>query len=388
MTARLYCGDALDVLRALPDGAARCCVTSPPYWGLRDYGVPGQLGLERTPEEYVARLVEVFREVRRVLTDDGTVFLNLGDSYNSVGHKKSGSGYGTTGLAGGIAQEHTPLRRENSAPGLKHKDLVGIPWMVAFALRADGWYLRSDIIWAKPNPMPESVTDRPTKAHEYVFLLSKGSRYFYDAAAIAEPSIWFGQDPRSGQGNIRYSGGKRDGASGNGQEAFATIAPTRNARTVWEIATQSYPGAHFATFPEELARRCIVAGTSAKGHCPECGAPWVRTTERVDQGYDGSRYGERVVEASGGAKTGGTARSTLGSTNGRLVGQSITVGWAPTCEHGQAPEPDVVLDPFGGSGTVAQVATGNGRSAIHIDLNPTYIELARDRIGPMLCEVA
>jgi len=305
--ARLYCGDVRAILPTLPERSVRCCVTSPPYWGLRDYGVVGQLGLERTPEEYVANMVAVFREVRRVLTDDGTLWLNLGDSYTSGGRKERDPGqskihpaFEGDSFADGL--------RPDTPKGLKPKDLVGIPWRVAFALQADGWYLRSDIIWAKPNPMPESVTDRPTKAHEYVFLLSKAARYFYDAAAITEQGNdenWRGS-PTSRRGNS-----SRDSKLWNARGDVS--CETRNARTVWTIATQPYPEAHFATFPEELARRCILAGS-----------------------------------ASG----------------------------------------DTVLDPFGGSGTVAQVATGNGRAAIHVDLNPAYIELARERIGPMLCEVA
>jgi len=375
----LYVGDALEVLRTLPDESVQCCCTSPPYWGLRDYGtgtweggdpecdhrsptmregrnedrpklagsdatnaaqlrlahrsacgkcgavkVDLQLGLESTPEEYVAKMVTVFGQVRRVLRDDGTLWLNLGDSYNSIGHKKSSSGYGTTGLAGGQAQEHHPLRRENSAPGLKHKDLVGIPWRVAFALQADGWYLRSDIIWSKPNPMPESVTDRPTKAHEYVFLFSKNQMYFYDADAIAEPSITAGdtrhqradntqrarERKQDMTGNRRYTG-FNDRYFGSRKDTGNPTGQNRNARTVWEITTKPYSGAHFATMPPELASRCIKAGSK------------------------------------------------------------------PT---------DTVLDPFGGSGTTASVATGLGRNAIHIDLNPD-LSLAIDRIGPMLVDV-
>ena len=181
-------GDCLEELRKLPSEAVDCCITSPPYYGLRNYGCDGQIGLEESPEAYVSKLVEVFREVRRVLKKEGTLWLNLGDSYCSIGHKKSSSGYGTTGLAGGKAQEHTILHHENNGPGLKHKDLIGIPWAVAFALRADGWYLRSDIIWEKFNCMPESVRDRPTRCHEYIFLLTKSKKYYYDSIAIQEPA--------------------------------------------------------------------------------------------------------------------------------------------------------------------------------------------------------
>jgi DNA modification methylase len=261
----LYQGDWLDVLRTLPDESVHCVVTSPPYWGLRDYGVPGQLGLEPTPEKYVARLVEGFREVRRVLRRTGTLWLNLGDSY--------------AGNGGGASAWSTPLEQQKKRvgnadlpsrthAGLKPKDLVGIPWRVAFALQADGWYLRSDIIWAKPNPMPESVTDRPTKAHEYLFLLSRSARYYYDAEAVREErepdslrrSELYGDNPSFAKLNPDRNDGGRGGSMGfNGNPAG------RNLRSVWTIATEPYPGAHFATFPQKLVEPCILAG------CPEGG---------------------------------------------------------------------------------------------------------------------
>jgi len=221
----IHTGDSLTVLQTLPAASAQCCVTSPPYWGLRDYGHDGQIGLEETPDQYVARLVAVFAEVRRVLADDGVLWLNLGDSY--------GSG----------------------------KQLVGIPWRVAFALQADGWYLRSDTIWHKPNPMPESVRDRPTKAHEYVFLLSKSARYFYDQDAIKENAIY------AGASSARKKAGLLEQAAD--PQRFRT-RPTgktcgyperRNARSVWTIPTQPYSGAHFAVMPPALADRCIKSGS-------------------------------------------------------------------------------------------------------------------------------
>ena len=256
-------GDCLEELRKLPSEAVDCCITSPPYYGLRNYGCDGQIGLEESPEAYVSKLVEVFREVRRVLKKEGTLWLNLGDSYCSIGHKKSSSGYGTTGLAGGKAQEHTILRHENNGPGLKHKDLIGIPWAVAFALRADGWYLRSDIIWHKPNCMPESVTDRPTKAHEYIFLLSKSQKYYYDSEAIKEESIT--NDPRKPYTSLgaKELDGREVWHSGERRENGDFTK--RNKRTVWTIPTQPFKEAHFATFPEELVEPCIKAG------CPEGG---------------------------------------------------------------------------------------------------------------------
>jgi DNA modification methylase len=250
-TWRVLVGDVRKQLASLSDASVQCCVTSPPYWGLRDYGMPGQIGLEPTPEAFVASLVEVFREVRRVLKDDGVCWLNLGDSY--VGAANSG---GVNRNDGGPAVRVVGMNAKRG-DGLKPKDLVGIPWRVAFALQADGWYLRSDVIWSKPNPMPESVTDRPTKAHEYIFLLAKSERYFYDQGAIREigteePHI----RPASRMGSKAIVGLKS--ASPNMDRV---LDGTRNARSVWIIATQPYPDAHFATFPEAIPDRCIKAGS-------------------------------------------------------------------------------------------------------------------------------
>lgn len=252
---RIITGDCIETLRTLPDGAAQCCVTSPPYYGLRDYGHAGQIGLEETPDAYVARLVDVFREVRRVLRDDGTLWLNLGDSYAS----DSKWGGSTGGKHVKALHGDAGAGRGKRCTGLKDKDLIGIPWMVAFALRADGWFLRSDIIWHKPNPMPESARDRPTKAHEYVFLLTKSARYFYDAAAIAEDAL-------QPEGEARITAQHKQAAIGQNQTGSLGTnqgAATRNARTVWTIATQPYSGAHFATMPPDLAERCIKAGSKA-----------------------------------------------------------------------------------------------------------------------------
>jgi DNA modification methylase len=260
--ARILVGDALARLQELPDGSVQTCITSPPYWGLRDYGNDGQLGLEPTPDEYVANMVAVFREVRRVLADDGTLWLNLGDSYAARIRQSGANHVGsiTAGSAGVLTEYRRPL-----PVGLKEKDLVGIPWRVAFALQADGWWLRQDIIWHKPNPMPESVTDRCTKAHEYVFLLSKSARYFYDAAAIQESSV----DPEGSAkryampffvGAKHESGGySADGARHTaGMKAFSG---TRNRRSVWTITTKPYTGAHFAVMPADLVEPCVLAGS-------------------------------------------------------------------------------------------------------------------------------
>jgi DNA modification methylase len=329
MTVRILSGDCRDSMATLPEQSVHCCVTSPPYFGLRDYGHEGQIGLEDTPDAYVQQLVEVFRAVRRVLRDDGTLWLNLGDSYANSG----GSGGARTrgGLAAAAQKaDGKPRNPDNRADkdgalfaayrpstvgnGIKPKDLIGIPWRVAFALQADGWYLRQDIIWHKPNPMPESVTDRCTKAHEYVFLLSKGPRYWFDGEAIAEAAAC-----PEGPGNTKpYEvAGQRAGANANLGGGVHKIGPreTRNKRSVWTIATQPFAEAHFATMAPELAETCIAAG------CP------------------------------------------LGGT---------------------------VLDPFGGAGTTGLVADRMQRDAVLCELNPEYIQIAKRRIhgdAPLFADV-
>lgn len=340
--ARVLVGDVLEMLRTLPDESVNCVVTSPPYYGLRDYGVAGQIGLEKSLPEYLAVMVTVFRECRRVLRRDGTCWVNIGDSYNG---STQGGGNGKRCDGGTrrldlqrVTQGHVSIKER----GLKPKDLCGVPWRLAFALQEDGWYLRQDIIWSKPNPMPESVTDRCTKAHEYIFLLSKSERYAYDAKAIAEPvtqstvarlaqvtladQTGSSRVPGKTNGNMkavapRFGGSKygddpsvlHQTKSGN---PYAIKDGLRNKRTVWEMATQPFAEAHFATFPEELPRTCILAG------CPE----------------------------------GGT-----------------------------------VLDPFAGSGTTLAVALSLGRQSIGIELNPEYAKLIHKRLAgvtpPLFSEV-
>lgn len=252
----IHIGDCLESLRAMPAESVQTCVTSPPYFGLRDYGMDGQIGLEATPDAFVARLVEVFREVRRVLRDDGTLWLNLGDSYANPGHAKGNPGDGRSSFAKSEkASGHT---HSKTWPGAKNKDLIGIPWRVAFALQADGWYLRQDIIWHKPNPMPESVTDRCTKAHEYVFLLSKSARYYFDADAIKEPAT--GRETFFGSDRYSEGSGRNDVGSSN-----LTVAQHRNRRSVWTVTTKPFKGAHFATFPPDLIEPCILAGSPRGG---------------------------------------------------------------------------------------------------------------------------
>lgn len=302
-------GDCRETMRRwAKDGVkAQMCVTSPPYFGLRDYGHEGQIGLEQTPEDYISAMVEVFRCVRDVLADDGTLWLNIGDSYynyrpgwNGALNKQSfhkGDNGKPTDREKGVA------RRSNKFDGLKEKDLIGIPWMLAFALRADGWYLRQDIIWHKPNPMPESVRDRCTKAHEYIFLLSKSERYYFDSEAIKEPA-------KVSSEGIRF-GGKKYGDSDYPKHATKSGNVSKeydkaNKRSVWAVATRPYKGAHFATFPPALIEPCILAGS------------------RPD---------------------------------------------------------DIVLDPFMGSGTTAQVALQHGRQYLGCELNPEYKSLQDERIS-------
>jgi len=344
-TQRIIPGDCIEGLRTLPDASVHCCVTSPPYWGLRDYGHEGQVGLEATPEAYVARMVEVFREVRRVLRDDGTAWVNLGDSYFGGGgyapnapcnqRRAEGESWGAmNAFSVREGEARKKARPGYTPPGLKAKDLVGIPWRVAFALQADGWWLRQDIVWHKPNPMPESVRDRCTKAHEYVFLLTKSERYFYDAEAISEP-VAVSTTTRLSQPSLPLQGGS-DRVPGKTNGPMKAVGPRfggnkfgdsddpkhatksgnvyqipdangrRNRRSVWTVTTKPYSGAHFATMPPDLVEPCILAG------CPE----------------------------------GGT-----------------------------------VLDPFAGSGTTLAVAAELGRSGIGCELNPEYIELAERRIA-------
>ena len=454
-TLTVYQGDAATVLRELPAESVHMVCTSPPFWGLRDYGTAtweggdaehdhsfvsdagatsqrvgrsyqqghphrdcscgairqdNQLGLEPTPEEYVANLVGVFREVRRVLRSDGTVWLNLGDSYatgaGSVGDRPGGgaqgdvwSGAGHRGTRGGSAKQPQtgnaigPMTQPNRMPipGLKPKDLVGIPWRVAFALQADGWYLRSDIIWSKPNPMPESVTDRPTKSHEYLFLLAKSVRYYFDADAVRESgsATSHGGTPTdagpklqalrgdAGTLGVRAAKWHDDGDECTGSDCLnPSHSAGRNIRSVWTIATQPYPGAHFATFPQKLVEPCVKAGTSERGVCPECGAPWARVVER-QEGLTPSRPKAAALAATG-MSTNGTKGSTLSISSGSAGWQEVgprhaTTGWQPTCAHDAEPVPATVLDCFAGSGTTGLVSQALGRRAVLIDLSLDYL---------------
>ena len=382
--ARILHGSCLERLRDLLEGSVQCCVTSPPYWGLRDYGHSNQLGLEPTPEAYVAKMVAVFCEVRRVLREDGVLWLNLGDSYFGGGysnHDINGESWKDRMNGDKRSSRQQDIKRSN--PGIKPKDLVGIPWRVAFALQADGWWLRQDIIWHKPNPMPESVKDRCTKAHEYIFLLTKSPRYFYDSEAVKESSV----DSESLEG-YRKRGERRTVAADADQfrtrvgfeKLEGKTYPTRNRRSVWTVSTKPYSGAHFATYPPDLIEPCILAGTSERGRCRACGAPWERvvedTGERVQQHYAPGTQ-SAIYKADGHAKK-PSANSVLDTGFTRVM---KTTGWQPTCQcNAGEPVPCLVLDPFNGSGTTGEVCIKHGRHYVGCELNQDYIELAKKRL--------
>ncbi|MGN6664663.1 MAG: DNA-methyltransferase [Solirubrobacterales bacterium] len=365
----------------MPAGFAHVCVTSPPYWGLRDYGVPprvwdgslgcahswgskfrhgrfcercgaweGCLGLEPTPDLFVHHLVLVMREVGRVLRDDGTLWMNLGDSFAST-------------------------RNLPQDGNLKPKDLIGIPWRAAFALQADGWWLRSDIVWAKPNAMPEPIRDRPTRAHEFVFLLSKSRRYFYDAEAVREPD----KGSRAGNGYVRPERLSYGGRSApRGQSEGWIGGGGRNRRSVWQVATQCFRGAHFATFPEGLIEPCILAGSSPIA-CRTCGAPWRRivSSRRLVDGEEapvGKSDPQQELEK-------GRGHSRSWARSGKVLNHRETVGWEPSCDHDTPGDRCTVIDPFAGAATTGIVATRHGRNFLGVELSPSFAEIGRQRLA-------
>lgn len=380
----LYNGDALEVLRELPEASVHCCVTSPPFYGLRDYGVEGQIGLEATPEEWVAKLVAVFREVRRVLRPDGCLWVEVGDSYAA----KAGGAQGQTGQRASRTFTAEGVGR-GVPPGLKPKDLIGTPWLLAFALRADGWWLRQANVWWHTNCLPESAKDRPTSAHSYVFLFSPSARYFYDQVAVQEPAAWDRWGAQNGAG--KYAGEQSKGAMIQARTKQELQKPgsgtTRNLRSVWPIPTEGYPEAHFATMPTRVVELPILAGTSERGCCPECGGPWVREVER--ELHPVQRTFTHTAPRDGFHK----------NPEGHIPAQQTitTTGWRPSCEHVDipgslsagdpphelAPSPCTVLDPFGGSGTTALVARKHGRRSVLIELSENYCKLAADRLSQL-----
>ncbi len=390
-------GDVLDRLRELPDESVQCVVTSPPYWGLRDYGVEGMIGLEPTLEEHLAKLVEVFAEVRRVLRDDGTCWLNYGDAYAGsparVGYgdqQKEGAYWKGADGCDPTNGKRLPVKR-----GLAAKQRLLMPARVALALQADGWWVRSEIVWAKGvsfcpayagSCMPSSVRDRPTDSHEMVYLLSKAPRYFYDADAVREASATQPHSPGNAADN-----GRLTASTGHVDEPGRAWAGGggRNLRTVWTINPKGYKEAHFATFPPKLVEPCVKAGTSERGACSDCGAPWRRVVERVG-GPQGTHVKHSRVNPQGRPDTDQKVYGSDLSNRYREHGTPTytTTGWEPTCTHADAPTvPCVVLDPFSGSGTTGAVAVRLGRSYVGIELNAEYLALSRKRIGRAAADV-
>ena len=369
---QILAGDVLEKLGEIPNETIQCVVTSPPYWGLRDYGVSGQLGLEETPEEYVKNMVKVFREVKRVLRNDGTLWLNLGDCYG----RQQGKGFNThknTGGSNRVTQMQKTYGNLKVKTNLPPKNLVGIPWRVAFALQTDGWYLRQDIIWHKPNPMPESVTDRCTKSHEYIFLLTKSAKYFYDADAIAEKTLTMDNSNRDRDNEKLNNTPGRTRMAGLKTNDYET----RNKRSVWTINTKPYKEAHFAVFPPKIPELCIKAGTSEYGECSECGKAWERIIEKERTFESGSGKSGNMPSGKNGPDLQGGGE-TLDIRRGPVV-HITTKGWQPTCSCDADRVPQIVLDPFFGSGTTGWVAQRLGRKWIGIELNEEYIKIAEKR---------
>jgi DNA modification methylase len=436
----LLTGDCRAILPTLPDASVHMVCTSPPYYSLRSYldashpDKQHEIGSEATPSEYIATMVAVFRELRRVLRDDGTCWVNMGDSHagTKVGNT-NGTGASTL-MADGRAEvsrlhslsltKTIGMEKPAVEHGLAPKQLLMMPARLALALQADGWWVRSDIIWAKPNPMPESCRDRPTSAHEHVFLLTKSGRstfwthrdhagsriqpepdyrwvhrksgeevdevppdfdtgewrrinlwrghdYYYDSEAIREPQSEATLE-RFGNGNAPRKPAVKQGGSDRQCDTWrdpaGVLANGRNARNWWVIATHAFPAAHFATFPPELAERCIRAGTSERGCCGKCGVPWVRVTDKT------------FVPTSVSLKAGNKGIALGGWERPRGVNDATTTGWVVTCQCNAELAPCVVLDPFSGAGTALLVADRLGRHAIGIDLSHQYVEMARERL--------
>lgn len=342
-TATVIVGDNRQTLKQLPDQSVQTVITSPPYWGLRDYGNDSQIGHEPTPAEFIEELCQVFDEVWRVLKDDGTLWVNLGDTYTREGGKTAGVSRHWDGRKSDPGGLHN-IRKLASEINMKQKELVGIPWRFAFAMQDRGWYLRQDIIWAKPNPMPESVTDRCTKSHEYIFLLTKSPKYYFDHEAIKESAEQDGQ---------------------------------RNKRDVWSVAVKPYADAHFATYPAELITPCVLAGTSEKGNCANCGSPYSRILERPKPPEVEASDLDRFGDGSAGVhrKVGQKYQDWLNAN------PAVTIGWQKNCDclTDEISIP-LILDPFSGSGTTGEVALNHGRNYIGLELNPDYAKLSEKRL--------
>lgn len=381
----VHIGDARQMAARLAANSVQSIVTSPPYYGLRSYldaahpHKPLEMGSEPTLDAFVAEMVALFAALRPALRDDGTLWLNLGDSYANLGGAgRQGNGQRADRT---FTAEGLPKRGES----LGEKQLMGVPWRVALALQSDGWVLRSDIVWSKPNPMPESVRDRPTRSHEYLFLLTKRPRYYYDAEAISE-DVTGGTHPKGPKNAPPKSLQHADARAGVKNNASFTAAipdvvSRRNKRSVWTVTPAAFPGAHFATFPPDLVRPCILAGTSEKGACAACGAPWRRVVERE------SSWSERKAT---GATAGniGVSETYQNGVHGEVRhhylggGESKTLGWEPSCDCGTTEtRPCLALDPFNGSGTVAYVATELGRDWLGFDLDERAIAWTAGRLA-------
>lgn len=404
MSVTVHLGDCRDVLPTLPERSVQMVVTSPPYYALRSYlraddpNKAREIGAEPAPDClawarqeppcgrcYVCTMRQVFGAVWRVLRDDGVLWLNLGDSYTGSGKGGNPADSPYAGFWGNQERERAaqPAGKPETL-GLGGKQLLGIPWRVALALQADGWVLRSDVVWAKGNPMPESVQDRPTRSHEYVFLLSKQPRYFYDADAIKEQATWHRTNNPEWQHQRAETNAQKHPTNRNGKSAGFTQWSTeqgRNARTVWHINTTPYPGSHFAVFPEALAERCVRAGSAAQA-CPTCGAAWVRVVERTEE-LDASAKGSRFDAGKTGVNGGGRVQA-----GERYV--KVPAGFSPACacEGNDGSARSVVLDPFGGSGTTGRVAERLGRDAVLIELNADYAALHDERLNGVQREMA
>jgi DNA modification methylase len=364
MDIKIYQGDCLETLKMLEDQSINTCITSPPYYGLRNYNDEDkQLGLEDTPEEFANNLVKVFREIRRILKDDGTVWLNLGDSYSSGGRT-------TTTNQSLRGDKDYGVTRPKPSKNIKPKDLIGIPWRVAFALQEDGWYLRQDIIWHKPNPMPESVRDRCTKAHEYIFLLSKNVKYYFDNEAIKEDSVTVNSKGERGVPNSIKTIGKsvEDDPMFRVRHGFKGMKPQekRNKRSVWTVTTKPFKGAHFATFPPDLIEPCVLAGCPEK-ICANCDKPYIR--KLIKSGEMQRRWSKNNADGSPYNK------------QGSMQNIYEDLGLQKQCDcNTNETKTGTVLDPFGGSATTGIVANKHNRNAVMCELNPDYIEIAKQRI--------
>ena len=367
--AQLLIGDCRERLKELPAQSVHCCITSPPYYNQRDYGAEGQIGLEKSPdclgwargekcgECFICSLLEVFEEVRRVLRDDATLWVNLGDKYSSGGRKSYGPQRGKQQTNKGS------LNIPRADDGMGEKQLLGTPWRFALAMQAAGWILRSDVIWYAPNKMPGSQRDRVTTAHEYVFMFAKQPKYFFDLEAIKEKG---GGHRTGGPMNYRGVDGRQFGSQN--RESFYD---DRTKRSVWTISVASEKEAHFAVYPEKLVLPCLLAGTSERGCCPSCGAPWERVVERE---REPTRPGKDTKVSGDSSKEGNRDPE-------RHVTKVKTIGWEPSCSCGEEkPVPCTVLDPFGGSATTAAVALKKGRAAIICELSEEYAEIAKRKL--------